>query len=98
MEEVQTFHPSSNFVPGTIADFLKELLSIPDPGDRASEIDVFLTRLQEELRKINGFKYELPLCVILMNEGNNDLYAKYPFCFRLKTRICGGENNSLKYF
>ncbi|KAK4784386.1 hypothetical protein SAY86_018754 [Trapa natans] len=68
MGGLQPFSPSSNFLPRLITDFLDQILLIAgSTGDRASRIDDFVGRLQEEQRKISAFERELPLCVILMS-------------------------------
>lgn len=61
------FRPT--FVPKTITDFLKEVSMIGNVTERLSKLDDFVKRLEEEMRKIDAFKRELPLCMFLLNDG-----------------------------
>lgn len=55
-----------SFVPKTITDFLRHLSSATD---RLATLHDFLARLEDELRKIHAFKRELPLSMLLLNDG-----------------------------
>ncbi|XP_038997337.1 transcription factor HHO6-like [Hibiscus syriacus] len=57
------------FVPKTIISFLKELSLIGNVPERISKLDAFVKRLEEEMRKIDAFKCELPLCMLLLNDA-----------------------------
>ncbi|XP_030523365.1 transcription factor HHO2 [Rhodamnia argentea] len=57
---------SPRFVPGTIRHFLTEIAHV---ADRSSKLDDFVERLQDELGKIDAFKRELPLCMLLLSEA-----------------------------
>ncbi|KAJ8530092.1 hypothetical protein K7X08_036927 [Anisodus acutangulus] len=57
------------FVPTSITDFLKQLSLIRNVPDKLSQIDDYITRLEDELRKIDAFKRELPLCVLLVKDA-----------------------------
>lgn len=57
------------FVPKTISDFLQEVSMIRNVPERVSKFDDYLKRLEEEMRKIDAFKRELPLCMLLLNDG-----------------------------
>ncbi|XP_028777066.1 transcription factor HHO5 [Neltuma alba] len=57
------------FVPKTISDFLYEVSTIGNAADKLSRFDEFLKRLEEEMRKIDAFKRELPLCMLLLNDA-----------------------------
>ncbi|VVA15262.1 PREDICTED: myb [Prunus dulcis] len=61
------FRPT--FVPKTISDFLKEVSMIGSVSERLSKLDDFVKRLEEEMRKIDAFKRELPLCMFLLNDA-----------------------------
>ncbi|KAJ8766654.1 hypothetical protein K2173_001174 [Erythroxylum novogranatense] len=61
------FRPT--FVPKTISDFLKELSVIGDVSDKVSRVDGFVKVLEDEMRKIDAFKRELPLCMLLLNDA-----------------------------
>ncbi|KAB2634408.1 hypothetical protein D8674_038271 [Pyrus ussuriensis x Pyrus communis] len=56
------------FVPKTISDFLKEVSIIGNVSERLSKLDDFVNRLEDEMRKIEAFKRELPLCMLLLND------------------------------
>lgn len=62
------FRPSS-FVPKTISDFLKEVSRIGSVSEKVSKLDGFVKGLEEEMRKIDAFKRELPLCMLLLKDG-----------------------------
>lgn len=57
------------FVPRTIAEFLGEMSMIGDASERVCKIDDYVRRLEDEMRKIDAFKRELPLCMLLVNDG-----------------------------
>ncbi|XVE49149.1 hypothetical protein DITRI_Ditri01bG0059000 [Diplodiscus trichospermus] len=61
------FRPT--FVPKTISNFLKEVSLIGNVSDKVSKLDAFVKRLEEEMRKIDAFKRELPLCMLLLNDA-----------------------------
>ncbi|KAK8659791.1 hypothetical protein V6N13_029985 [Hibiscus sabdariffa] len=61
------FRPT--FVPKTITSFLKEVSLIGNVPDKVSKLDAFVKRLEEEMRKIDAFKRELPLCMLLLNDA-----------------------------
>ena len=73
------FAPS--FVPKTITDFLRELSMIGSVSERALKLDDFVKRLEEEMGKIDAFKRELPLCMILLNDGWFWIYLCFKFSF-----------------
>ncbi|KAF8406353.1 hypothetical protein HHK36_008440 [Tetracentron sinense] len=57
------------YVPKTISDFLKELSMIGNISERLSKLEDYIKRLEEEMRKIDAFKRELPLCMLLLNDA-----------------------------
>ncbi|KAM1242950.1 hypothetical protein ACFX2G_035255 [Malus domestica] len=57
------------FVPKTISDFLKEVSMIGNVSEKLSKLDDFVKRLEDEMRKIDAFKRELPLCMFLLNDA-----------------------------
>lgn len=61
------FRPT--FVPKTISDFLKEVSMIGNVSEKVSRLDGFVKGLEEEMKKIDAFKRELPLCMLLLNDG-----------------------------
>lgn len=42
---------------------------IGNVSEKVSKLDGFVKRLEEEMRKIDAFKRELPLCMLLLNDG-----------------------------
>ncbi|XP_059314063.1 transcription factor HHO6 [Lycium ferocissimum] len=57
------------FIPTSITDFLRQLSLIHNVPDKLSQIDDYITRLEDEMRKIDAFKRELPLCVLLVKDA-----------------------------
>ncbi|KAL5788422.1 hypothetical protein ACOSP7_005371 [Xanthoceras sorbifolium] len=57
------------FVPKTITDFLREISMIGDVSEKVSKLDGFVKGLEDEMRKIDAFKRELPLCMLLLNDA-----------------------------
>ncbi|CAN6986392.1 hypothetical protein Bca4012_007184 [Brassica carinata] len=52
-----------------LSQFLDEVSRIKDNHSKLSEIDVYVGKLEEERKKIDVFKRELPLCMLLLNEA-----------------------------
>lgn len=65
--------PGLVFVPKTISLFLSEL-SARDASEKLSKLDDYIKRLEDELRKIVAFKRELPLSMLLLNNGGLGLF------------------------
>lgn len=65
---------SPAFVPRTIPEFLAGMSTIGDASERVSMIDDYVRRLEEEMRKIDAFKRELPLCMLLVNDGKISVF------------------------
>ncbi|XP_058081059.1 myb family transcription factor EFM-like isoform X2 [Magnolia sinica] len=57
------------FVPKTISGFLREVSGIEDCKNRLSKFEEYVECLEEERRKIDAFKRELPLCMLLLNDA-----------------------------
>ncbi|XP_062102111.1 transcription factor HHO5 [Humulus lupulus] len=57
------------FVPKTISDFLQQVSTIRDGSEKLSKLDDYVKRFEEERRKIDAFKRELPLCMSLVNDA-----------------------------
>lgn len=53
----------------TITEFLREISMIGNVSDKVKKIDDRVRRLEDEMRKIDAFKRELPLCMVLLNDG-----------------------------
>ncbi|KGN48504.1 transcription factor HHO5 [Cucumis sativus] len=60
---------SLDFSPKTIPQILLQLSSISDSFTKRSKLDDYLKRLEDEMRKIDAFKRELPLCVLLLQDA-----------------------------
>ncbi|XP_023769638.1 transcription factor HHO5 [Lactuca sativa] len=57
------------FIPKTISQFLGEVARIGSVCEKILKVDDFVSRLETEIRKIDAFKRELPLCMLLMNDA-----------------------------
>ena len=57
------------YVPKAIGECLKEVSMVKDGSQKLPNIDDYVKRLEDERRKIDAFKRELPLCMLLLNEG-----------------------------
>lgn len=64
------------YTPKTISGFLREVSVIGDYSKRLLKIEDFLKCLEEERKKIEAFKRELPLCMLLMNDGGFGFFQK----------------------
>lgn len=62
------FKPTT-FIPKSITQFLSHLSTIGSISDQILKLDDFITRLESEMRKIDAFKRELPLCMLLINDA-----------------------------
>jgi hypothetical protein len=61
------------FVPKTISDFLGEISTTTNGSEKLSKLDDYVRRLEDERRKIEAFKRELPLCMLLLTDGGLSL-------------------------
>ncbi|KAE8699983.1 hypothetical protein F3Y22_tig00110569pilonHSYRG00258 [Hibiscus syriacus] len=57
------------YVPKTISEFVEQVSKIEDGFQGSSKISDFVRRLEDEMKKINCFKRELPLCMLLLKDG-----------------------------
>lgn len=57
------------FIPKSITQFLAQLSTIGSISDKIFKLDDFVSRLETEMRKIDAFKRELPLCMLLINDA-----------------------------
>ncbi|XP_010526733.1 PREDICTED: myb family transcription factor EFM-like [Tarenaya hassleriana] len=67
-------------LPKPLSEFLHEVSQINDCPSALSEIHGFVDRLEEERRKIDVFKRELPLCMLLLNEAIGRLKEEATRC------------------
>lgn len=58
------------YVPKTISEFMGQLSTIGNKSERLLKLDEFVKRLEDEMRKIDVFKRELPLSILLVNDGS----------------------------
>ncbi|KAJ4868431.1 Homeodomain-like superfamily protein [Raphanus sativus] len=52
-----------------LSQFLDQVSKIKDNHSKLSEIDGYVGKLEDERKKIDVFKRELPLCMLLLNEA-----------------------------
>ncbi|POO02741.1 GARP transcription factor [Trema orientale] len=64
-----SLNSSMVFVPKTISEFLAEVSTIRNGSEKLSKLDDYVQRFEEERRKIDAFKRELPLCMSLVNDA-----------------------------
>nr|XP_043628813.1 transcription factor HHO5-like isoform X2 [Erigeron canadensis] len=57
------------FIPRSITDFLAEIAKIGNVNSKILKTEDFVSRLETEVIKIDAFKRELPLCMVLMNDA-----------------------------
>ncbi|KAJ8770794.1 hypothetical protein K2173_021441 [Erythroxylum novogranatense] len=60
---------SLSYTPKTINDFIWEASRIEDGTHKLSKLADYVKRLEEEMRKIDAFKRELPLSLLLLNDA-----------------------------
>lgn len=68
------------FVPKTISEFLGEISTTKNGSEKLSKLDDCVQRLEDERRKIEAFKRELPLCMLLLTDGGLSLSLSLPLC------------------
>ncbi|KAL0343639.1 UNVERIFIED_CONTAM: Myb family transcription factor EFM [Sesamum angustifolium] len=59
----------SIFVPKTISDILTEVSMMHDFSKKSSNLDFYVHSLEEEMRKVDAFKRELPHCMQLLRDA-----------------------------
>ncbi|XP_076957539.1 myb family transcription factor EFM-like [Bidens hawaiensis] len=64
-----TFDFNPSFIPKTITRFLDQMAIAQSDHNKISKLQDLLSRLESEVNKIDAFKRELPLCMILMNDA-----------------------------
>lgn len=58
------------FVPRTISELLGEVSDqSKDGSQKMAMLEDYVRRLEDEMRKIEVFKRELPFCMVLVNHG-----------------------------
>ncbi|KAG8364296.1 hypothetical protein BUALT_Bualt19G0113700 [Buddleja alternifolia] len=60
---------SQNWIPKTIGAFLAEISRIRNASEKIPMLDDYVNQLQDEMKKIDVFKRELPLSMLLLNDA-----------------------------
>lgn len=76
-----------NWFPKTISKFVAEVSVIRHISENFSKVDDYVKRLAEEIKKIDAFKRELPLCMLLLNEGSSP-FLLHLSVLSLYTYVC----------
>ncbi|KAJ9177213.1 hypothetical protein P3X46_012452 [Hevea brasiliensis] len=74
------------YVPKTISEYLREVSKVEDNNQKLSKLDDYVKKLEEEMRKIDAFKRELPLCMLLLNDAIVRLKEEAMQCRELEDR------------
>ncbi|KAJ6736673.1 TRANSCRIPTION FACTOR HHO5 [Salix viminalis] len=82
------------YVPKAIGECLKEVSRVKDGSQKLPNLDDYVKRLEDERRKIDAFKRELPLCMLLLNEAIIRLKEEAMQCKELNALVPlkGGSN------
>ncbi|XP_010519306.1 PREDICTED: uncharacterized protein LOC104798801 isoform X2 [Tarenaya hassleriana] len=80
----------------TIRDILKKILKIEDVSERLSRLNDFVKDFQEEMKKIDGYKREVPLSMLLVKEAISYLKEEAKKCSAENARSVSGESMPLK--
>ncbi|GLU19981.1 hypothetical protein SLE2022_362000 [Rubroshorea leprosula] len=73
------------YAPKSMSEFLGEVSKIGDGFQKFSMIDDYVKRLEDEMRKIDAFKRELPLCMLLLNDAIGRLKEEEIRCKELNS-------------
>lgn len=69
------------YVPKLISDVLTEVSAMDDISKKLTKLNQFLVPLEEELRKTEAFKRELPMCMLLLKDGQFFFSFEFFLCF-----------------
>lgn len=69
-----------NYTPKTISEFLKEISTIGNVSEKLSKLNDYINSLEDEIRKIDVFKRELPLCMLIMKDAIESLKEESMKC------------------
>ena len=72
------------FVPKTISEFLSKVSRTRGRSEKLVLLDDFIKRLEDEMKKIDAFKRELPLCMLLVNDAIMKLKEETFRCMELQ--------------
>ncbi|CAN0864252.1 Transcription factor HHO5 [Linum grandiflorum] len=81
------------FIPKTVDQCLKEVSKLKDVNQKLSKLDDLVNRLEDERRKIDGFRRELPLCFLLLTDAVLKLKEE---ALEVKRNCCGEEDEEGK--
>ncbi|NP_001313942.1 uncharacterized protein LOC107909337 [Gossypium hirsutum] len=71
------------YVPETVSEFLKQASKIKNGFQRLCKISDYVRRLEDEMKKIDAFKRELPLCMLLLKDVIKRLKEEEMMCKEL---------------
>ncbi|XP_027160972.1 transcription factor HHO2-like [Coffea eugenioides] len=57
------------YVPKTIDELVGQVSMIGNVAEKLLKLDDYVTKLEDEMKKIDAFKRELPLCMLLLNDA-----------------------------
>ncbi|KAH6767123.1 hypothetical protein C2S52_018106 [Perilla frutescens var. hirtella] len=60
---------SKPWIPKSTVEFLAEVSRLDSVSEKISKLDNYVNQLHDEMKKIDAFKRELPLCMILLNDA-----------------------------
>ncbi|KAJ6288603.1 hypothetical protein OIU76_024565 [Salix suchowensis] len=75
------------YEPKTVNESLKEVSMVKDGSRKLPKLSDYVNRLEDERRKIDGFKRELPLCMLLLNKAIERLKEEAMQCNELNDLI-----------
>ena len=67
------------YIPKNISEFLKEVSKIKNGFQKLSKISDYVKRLEDEMKKIDAFKRELPLSMLLLKDGIFFIFFVFQF-------------------
>ncbi|XP_062010918.1 transcription factor HHO5 [Rosa rugosa] len=84
------------FVPKTISEFLSQVSAVKDGAQRSLKLEEYVKRLEDEMRKIEVFKRELPLCMVILKDAIERLKEEVMQCGIVEDRAVIEEFIPLK--
>ncbi|XP_061340681.1 transcription factor HHO5-like isoform X2 [Gastrolobium bilobum] len=72
------------FAPRTISELLGEVSKSKEGSQKMTMLEDYVKKLEDEMRKIEAFKRELPLCMILVNYAIARLKEEIEGCMRMQ--------------
>ncbi|KAI9166233.1 hypothetical protein LWI28_028560 [Acer negundo] len=74
----------SGHVPKTTPGLLTKVSETQDKSQKLSMLQHYVENMEEEMKKIDAFKRELPLCMLLLNDGIGRLKEEVMECSKSK--------------